>query len=162
MTRYQSDVSHQAIKLQSTRWLFVLLLAVVTSACTTPAGSSRSLGLTQRGGNAEIYGVVSHEFPRTTRITVDINRRIYMGNAEPVAPNETYGFAHKYGSRTPAAAAPLDGNLYYKATLSSADNHVLRCDLVYNEGGQRDGICVDDFERIYDALLSTQRPLGMN
>ncbi len=52
---------------------------------------------------------------------------------------------------TKSPAAPGRKN-YCKAILSSADNHILRCDLAPREGKQRGGLCVDDFGPIFDVL----------
>lgn len=154
MNNRRSEVLPASITPQSLRWLSAMLLAAVVAGCATQSAANYTIALTPRGGNAPIYGVVTHELPRTTKIVIDIDRRLYMGTAEPTPQNETYGFAFKYGVRNGAIVAPVDGNFYSKAILSSSDRHVLRCDLVYNEGGQRDGLCVDDFERLYDVLLS--------
>ena len=132
----------------------VLLLAVALSGCGSFISSPPSLELMSRDTNAVSHGTVSSEYPLTTRIVIDIDRRIYMGTSEPTAPNNTFGWSRIYGPNrySPAAAAAPGGNRYYKAILSSEDRHVLRCDLTHSKTSQRDGLCVDDFGRVYDVV----------
>lgn len=83
-----------------------------------------------------------------------MDRRIYSGKSEPTASNQTFGFVHTHGQGRYAAStsAMLRDNSYFKAVLASSDNHTLRCDLRVEDGTRRDGICVDDFGRVYDVV----------
>ena len=88
---------------------------------------------------------------------IEIDRRIYMGTAERTAPNDTFGLVIAYGPNTRAAGTPMPLGLtnYYRAILSSSDHHVLRCDFIGDDLSQRDGLCIDNFGRLYD-LVSSQ------
>jgi hypothetical protein len=149
--------SFTIIKQADVRLLPTLLLSFAMSGCATQTNDSQPLEMMSRDRNSVSHGNVSNVFPRTTRMVINIDRRIYMGNSEPTAANETFGFALTYGQNryAVASAARLERGNYYKAILSSSDNHVLRCDIATEEGKQRDGICVDDFGRIYD-MVSTR------
>lgn len=138
------------------RLLPALLLALVMSGCATQTNGTEALEMMARDSNTVSQGNISSAFPRTARIVIDIDRRIYMGNSEWAAPNETFGFARIYGPNRYAApsATRLERSNFYKAILSSSDNHRLRCDIAREEGKQRDGICVDDFGRVYDLVSS--------
>jgi hypothetical protein len=157
MNSRNSAVRLTLIRPAGLRWLPVLLLTFVMSGCAAQTNGIQPLEIMSRDSNTVSHGNVSNAFPRTTRIVIDIDRRIYLGNSEPTAPNETFGFALTYGQNRYAAvsAGRLERSNFYKAILSSSDNHVLRCDIAKEEGKQRDGICVDDFGRIYD-MVSTR------
>jgi hypothetical protein len=157
MNSRHSALSFTLIKQAGVRLLPALLLSFAISGCATQTNDSEPLEMMSRDRNTVSHGNVSSVFPRTTRIVIDIDRRIYMGNSEPTAPNATFGFALTHGPNryTAVSATRLERGNYSKAILSSSDNHVLRCDIATEEGKQRDGICVDDFGRIYD-MVSTR------
>ncbi len=134
--------------------LLAVTLTFLMSGCATRPLEGESIDMVSRGSNTVSHGDIANAFPRLRTIVIDIDRRTYMGNIEPTPPNETFGFDRLYGPGRYAANPPAapGRNNYYKAILSSADNHILRCDLTHREGKQRDGLCVDDFGHIYDVM----------
>jgi len=137
----------------NTRSLFILLLAVAMPGC---ANFSQPVDLAPREGKIVSHGVISATsmVPRRTLMIVDIDRRIYQGTIESTDANETFGLVLAFGQKGGAAESAGMPGYYYRATLSSSDNHLLRCDFTGDAGRQRNGICVDDFRRVYDVLSS--------
>jgi len=119
--------------------LLVLPLALVILGC---AIETQPIDIMRRDSNTVSHGIITtNESPRTTGITIDIDRRIYMGTLGQTAPNKTFGLALAYGKNNRAAESggALSRNEYYMAILSSTDNHVLRCDFTGAESKLLDG-----------------------
>jgi hypothetical protein len=136
--------------------IIVLSVFVLSGCALPPPAASGAIDMVSRGNNVVSHGNIAGGFPRTRSMIIDIDRRTYLGSAEPTDPNKTFGFNRLYGPGRYAANPPAapGSDIYYKAILSSTDNHVLRCDLTHNSGIRRDGICVDDFGHIYDVVSS--------
>jgi hypothetical protein len=138
---------------------FVVLFAFLISGCATRPINGGPIDMVSRDNNAVSHGDISSEYgyPLLRTMVIDIDRRTYLGNIEPTAPNNTFDLYRLYGPGRYAAGPPITPgrNIYYKAILSSADHHILRCDLTRNEGKPRDGLCVDDFGKIYDVMVNS-------
>jgi hypothetical protein len=134
----------------------IALLAFAISGCATPALEGDSIEVVSRNNDLVSHGDIYSAFPRKRTVVIDIDRRTYMGHIEPTAPNDTFGFYRLYGPSRYAASPPAmpASDIHYKAVLSSADNMTLRCDLTQNDGRPRDGLCLDDFGRVYDVISS--------
>jgi len=156
MSGFQSAAAFNSSVAVRARRVCIALLAWAVAGCATPPQNPRTIDIISRESNDVSHGVVSSYFPRTTKIVIDIDRRIYSGNSEPTASNETFGFVRSYGQGryTASTTTTLLNNSYFKAILSSSDNHTLRCDLRAEGGLRRDGICLDDFGRVYDVVSS--------
>jgi hypothetical protein len=154
MNLYKSAVLTESIDAVGACKLCLLFVILATAGCANPPSATQPVELMSRDDNIVSHGTVSSHFPRTTRLVVDVDRRIYVGNSAATAPNQTFGFVHTYGHGryNPATSALLESRSYQRAVLSSTDNHILRCDFRNAEGQQLDGICVDDFGRIYDVV----------
>ena len=110
--------------------------------------------MVSRNNSIVSHGDIFSAFPGLRTIVINIDRRTYMGNIEPTAANDTFGFNQRYGPGRYAASPPaISGrDVHYKAILSSTDHFTLRCDLTHNQGKPRDGLCLDDFGRVYDVM----------
>lgn len=62
--------------------------------------------MVSRGSNTISHRDIANAFPRLRTSVIDIDRRTYMGNIEPAAPNETFGFDRLYGPGRCAANPP--------------------------------------------------------
>jgi hypothetical protein len=155
MNRFRTVILPTSIDAAVARLPGLLLAVLSIAGCAGSLPAAQPLELMSRDDNVVSHGTVSSPFPRTTRLVVDIDRRIYAGNSAPAEPNQTFGFVHTHGRGryNPSTATLLDSSNYQRAVLSSTDNHILRCDFRTAEGRQLGGICVDDFGRIYDIAM---------
>lgn len=92
-------------------------------------------------------------------ITVVMDGVTYSGPGVRVTSNETFGFgqAYGFGSKNTLAVTGTSfsdgGTTMVKAILSSPTGKGLRCDLS-TTGSGGGGICVDDQQRVYDAIIT--------
>jgi hypothetical protein len=112
----------------------VIVTSVLIAGCAPSlailmsTGSARPLAqfvMMPRDSDNVYHGIVNANGFVSRTITINVDGRIYAG---PFA---------KTGS----------------TMLASADNHRLRCDTLGVGVGHGAGICVDDFGRVYDAVL---------
>jgi hypothetical protein len=83
-------------------------------------------------------------------ITITIKGETYTGPI--VATDAGFGLMQKYGKES-AIAETSSGSRTVKGLLSSPNNKGLRCEFTSNGLGGS-GICVDDEQRIYDAIVN--------
>src|SRR5258706_5406283 len=137
------------------RAAIVLILTLMSTGCAyLPTGISQ-VQLTARDGGAVYYGSVRREGLALVSMTVEVDRRTYLGNMELTSANSTFGLYQRYGSRdaAPTTAANLKYTNFTKAILSSTDNRVLTCDFTDVAGQDACGLCVDDAQRVYDVIF---------
>ena len=138
------------------RAAIVLLLATVFSGCAyLPTGISQ-VQLTARDGGAVYYGAVRREGLALVSMTVEIDRRFYLGNIELTSANTTFGLYQQYGARDaePMSAETLRRTNFTKAVLTSTDNRNMTCDFTDVAGTDAHGLCVDQAQRVYDVIFS--------
>jgi hypothetical protein len=138
------------------RAVAVIVLTLIGGGCAyLPTGLSQ-VQLTARDGGAVYYGSVRREGLALVSMTVEVDRRVYLGNVELTNPNTTFGLYQRYGARdaAPAAGAVLARTNFSKAILSSTDNRVMNCDFTDVAGTNAGGLCVDDAQRVYEVVFS--------
>lgn len=138
------------------RAAIVLLLTLTSTGCAyLPTGLSQ-VQLTSRDGGAVYAGSVRREGLALVSMTVEVERRSYLGNIELTSANTTFGLYQRFGARdaAPATGATLAHTNFTKAILSSTDNRLLTCDFTDVAGANAGGLCVDDAQRVYDVIFS--------
>jgi hypothetical protein len=138
------------------RAAIIILLALISTGCAyLPTGLSQ-VQLTARDGGAVYYGSVRREGLALVSMTVEIDRRTYLGNVELTSANTTFGLYQRYGARdaAPATGAALARTNFTKAVLSSTDNRLMSCDFTDVAGTNAGGLCVDEAQRVYDVIFS--------
>jgi hypothetical protein len=133
----------------------IVLTSIVGGCAYLPTGLSQ-VQLTARDGGAVYYGSVRREGLALVSMTVEVDRRVYVGNVELTNPNTTLGLYQRYGARdaAPATGAVLASTNFTKAILSSTDNRVMNCDFTDIAGANAGGLCVDDAQRVYEVVFS--------
>lgn len=138
------------------RAAIVLLLTLISTGCAyLPPGISQ-VQLTARDGGTVYYGSVRREGLALVSMTVEVDRRIYIGNVELTSADTTFGLYQRYGARdaAPATAETLARTNFTKAILSSTDHRLLTCDFSDVGGRNAGGLCVDDAQRVYDVIFN--------
>jgi len=138
------------------RAAIVIFLTLISTGCAyLPTGLSQ-VQLTARDGGTVYYGSVRREGLALVSMTVEVDRRIYLGNVELTRANSTFGLYQRYGARdaAPATGAALARTNFTKAILSSTDNQTMNCDFTDVAGTNAGGLCVDEAQRIYDVIFS--------
>lgn len=138
------------------RAAIVIVLALISTGCAyLPTGLSQ-VQLTARDGGAIYYGSVRREGLALVSMTVEVDRRIYLGNVELTSANTTFGLYQRYGARdaVPTTGAALARTNFTKAILSSTDSRVMNCDFTDVAGKNAGGLCVDEAQRVYDVIFS--------
>ena len=138
------------------RAAIVIFLSLISTGCAyLPTGISQ-VQLTARDGGAVYYGSVRREGLALVSMTVEVDRRTYLGNMELTSANSTFGLYQRYGSRdaAPTTAVNLRYTNFTKALLSSTDNRVMTCDFTDVAGKDAGGLCVDEAQRVYDVIFS--------
>ncbi len=138
------------------RAAIVILLTLISTGCAyLPYGLSQ-VQLTARDGGAVYYGSVRREGLALVSVTVEIDRRVYLGTFELTSANTTYGLYQRYGARNaaPRTAETLARTNFTKALLSSTDQLNLTCDFTDVGGKDAGGLCVDDAQRVYDVIFN--------
>ena len=135
--------------------ILIVLTSIASGCAYLPTGLSQ-VQLTARDGGAVYYGSVRREGLALVSMTVEVDRRIYLGHVELTNPNTTFGLYQRYGARD---AAPVTGPVlartnFTKAILSSTDSRVLNCDFTDVAGTNAGGLCVDEAQRVYDVVFS--------
>ena len=119
------------------RAAIIVVLTLISTGCAyLPTGISQ-VQLTARDGGAVYYGSVRREGLALVSMTVDVDRRIYLGNVELTSANSTFGLSQRYGARE---AAPV--------------NRLMNCDFTDVAGANAGGLCVDEAQRVYDVIFS--------
>jgi hypothetical protein len=138
------------------RAAIIVVLTLISTGCAyLPTGISQ-VQLTARDGGAVYYGSVRREGLALVSMTVDVDRRIYLGNVELTSANSTFGLSQRYGAReaAPVTGAILARTNFTKAILSSTDNRLMKCDFTDVAGTNAGGLCVDEAQRVYDVIFS--------
>jgi len=138
------------------RAAIVIFLTLMSTGCAyLPPGLSQ-VQLTARDGGAVYYGSVRREGLALVSMTVEVDRRIYLGNVELTSANTTFGLYQRYGARdaAPATGAALARTNFTRAILSSTDNRVMNCDFTDVAGWNAGGLCIDEAQRVYDVIFS--------
>ncbi len=140
------------------RSLLILGIAMIFTGCAQMPRSTdvTQLQMTARDNGAVYYGSARREFLRVTSLTLEVDRRIYNGNIELTDPNASFGLYQIYGARNaaPKSADTLRGTNFRSAILSSTDKLTIKCDFVDYRGTDTHGICIDQSQRVFDAVLN--------
>ena len=148
------------------RSLWILGFALVLAGCgELPRQTDVSqMQMKARDNGAVYYGAIQREYFRdayfrTTSLTLEVDRRVYNGNIERTSPNVTFGLYRLYGARdaAPKSAEALGDANFRWAILSSADKRTMNCDFIDFRGRDSHGICIDQAQRVYDAVLYAPR-----
>ena len=133
----------------------ILLLTFVFGGCATLPNTVTQMRMTARDG-AMYEGTVRYTGLAVVTITVEIDRRLFLGNAELTTANTTFGLYRLYGPRdaAPKTADTLSRTNYTRAILSSTDNRIINCDFTDVGGATASGLCIDDSKRVYDVVFN--------
>jgi hypothetical protein len=142
------------------RAAIVILWTLIATGCayvpTDTFVEALRVQLTARDGGAVYYGTLKRESPAVVKMTVEVDRRVYLGTFQLTSGNTTFGLYERYGPRdaAPKTAETLAHTNFSKAVLSSTDNRVLQCDFTDVGGTAAGGLCVDEAQRVYDVIFS--------
>ena len=131
-----------------------LLLALIFGGCATLPNTVSQMQMTARDG-AVYHGTVQYTALAVVTITVEIDRRLFRGNAELTSANTTFGLYRLYGAHdaAPKTAETLSRTNYTRAILASTDSRKLTCDFTDVGGNDASGLCVDESKRVYDVVF---------